>query len=86
MFGWLGDDTLGRERKMSLENADVSTQNITVKAGVHSGIAQIMVLSATRRGTQTSMPFADDVDKFLSTIGETCDAYRGKYVIDRREC
>jgi ribokinase len=43
MFGCLGDDTLGRERKISLENAGVSTQNITVKAGVHSGIAQIMV-------------------------------------------
>jgi ribokinase len=43
MFGCLGDDTLGRERMMSLENAGVSTQNITVKAGIHSGIAQIVV-------------------------------------------
>ncbi|MFC1937915.1 ribokinase [Chloroflexota bacterium] len=43
MFGCLGDDTLGRERMVSLENAGVSTQNITVKAGVHSGIAQIIV-------------------------------------------
>jgi len=43
MFGCLGDDTLGRERKMSLENAGVSTQNITMKAGIHSGIALILV-------------------------------------------
>ena len=43
MFGCLGDDSLGRERMMSLKNAGVSTRNITVKAGVHSGIAQIIV-------------------------------------------
>jgi ribokinase len=43
MFGCLGDDALGRERMISLANAGVSTQNIIVKAGVHSGIAQIMV-------------------------------------------
>jgi len=43
MFGCLGDDSLGRERMMSLENAGVSTRNIIVKAGVHSGIAQIIV-------------------------------------------
>jgi len=43
MFGCLGDDTLGKERMKSLENAGVSTHNITVKTGVHSGIAQIMV-------------------------------------------
>jgi len=43
MFGCLGDDTLARERMMDLRNAGVSTQNITMKAGIHSGIAQIMV-------------------------------------------
>jgi len=43
MYGCVGDDTIGIERMKSLENTDVSTQNITVKAGVHSGIAQIMV-------------------------------------------
>ncbi len=43
MFGCLGDDSLGRERMMSLEKAGVSTRNITVKAGEHSGIAQIIV-------------------------------------------
>ena len=43
MFGCLGDDLLGRERMISLENAGVSTENITIKAGIHSGIAQIIV-------------------------------------------
>jgi len=43
MFGCLGDDSLGKERMMSLENAGISTQNITMKAGIHSGIAQIIV-------------------------------------------
>ena len=43
MFGCLGDDSSGRERMKSLEDAGVSTRNITVKAGVNSGIAQIMV-------------------------------------------
>ncbi len=35
MFGCLGDDLLGRERMVSLENAGVSTENITIKAGIH---------------------------------------------------
>ena len=43
MFGCIGDDSLGRKRMTNLENAGVSTRNITVKAGVHSGIAQIIV-------------------------------------------
>ncbi len=43
MFGCLGDDSLGRERLMNLKNAGVSTRNITIKAEVHSGIAQIIV-------------------------------------------
>ncbi len=43
MFGCLGDDSLGRERMVNLEDAGVSTRNIIVKAGVHSGIAQIFV-------------------------------------------
>jgi len=43
MFGCIGDDSPGREQMLSLENASVSTRNITVKAGVHSGIAQIIV-------------------------------------------
>jgi ribokinase len=43
MFGSVGDDSLGRERILSLENAGVVIRNITVKAGVHSGIAQIIV-------------------------------------------
>ena len=43
MFGCLGDDSFGRERMKNLENTGVSTRNITVKAGVHSGIAQIIV-------------------------------------------
>lgn len=43
MFGCVGDDSLGKERMKSLENTGVSTRNIIVKAGVHSGIAQIIV-------------------------------------------
>ena len=43
MFGCLGDDSFGKERMMSLECAGVSTRNIMVKAGIHSGIAQIIV-------------------------------------------
>ena len=43
MFGCTGDDSPGRERLTDLENAGVSTHNITVKAGIHSGIAQIIV-------------------------------------------
>ena len=43
MFACLGDDSLGKERIVSLENAGVSTRNITIKAGEHSGIAQIIV-------------------------------------------
>jgi len=43
MFGCIGDDSLGKERMISLENAGVSTQNITIKAGIHTGIAQIIV-------------------------------------------
>lgn len=47
MFGCLGDDSPGRERIKTLEDAGVSTQHIIVKAGAHSGIAQIIV---DRRG------------------------------------
>ncbi len=43
MFGCLGDDAIGKERKRYLKDAGVSTHNIVVKAGVNSGIAQIMV-------------------------------------------
>ena len=43
MFGCVGDDSLGKEQIKSLESAGVSIQNIIVKTGVHSGIAQIMV-------------------------------------------
>jgi len=43
MFGCLGDDSRGAERIQSLEHAGISTHNIIVKAGVHSGIAQIIV-------------------------------------------
>ena len=43
MFGSVGDDSLGRERILSLEKAGVVIRNIIVKAGVHSGIAQIIV-------------------------------------------
>ena len=43
MFGCVGDDSLGKEQMMSLQNADISTRNIIVKAGIHSGIAQIIV-------------------------------------------
>jgi len=43
MFGCIGDDSSGRERMISLESAGVSTGNIMVKAGTHSGIAQIIV-------------------------------------------
>lgn len=43
MFGCIGDDSLGKERMKSLKDAGISIQNITVKKGVHSGIAQIMV-------------------------------------------
>ena len=43
MFGCVGDDAPGRDRMTSLEEAGVSTRNVTVKKGVHSGIAQIIV-------------------------------------------
>jgi ribokinase len=43
MFGCLGDDSLGRERMASLEDAGISTRNITMRAGIPSGIAQIIV-------------------------------------------
>jgi len=43
MLGCIGDDSSGRERVISLESAGVSTGNIMVKAGTHSGIAQIIV-------------------------------------------
>lgn len=43
MYGCLGDDSFGRDCITGLENAGVSTRNIIVKAGVASGIAQIMV-------------------------------------------
>ncbi len=43
MFGCVGDDAPGRDRMTSLEEAGVSTRNVTVKNGIHSGIAQIIV-------------------------------------------
>jgi len=43
MYGCVGDDALGRDRLTSLEEAGISTRNITVKKGIHSGIAQIIV-------------------------------------------
>jgi ribokinase len=42
-FGCVGDDALGQERLRSLEEAGVSARHVTVKPGVHSGIALIMV-------------------------------------------
>lgn len=47
MYGCVGDDAPGRDRLASLEEAGVSTRNVTVKKGTHSGIAQIIV---DRRG------------------------------------
>ncbi len=43
MFGCIGDDGLGRECLLSLEEAKVDTKGIFIKQGVHSGIAQIIV-------------------------------------------
>ena len=43
MFGCIGDDSFGDERVESLRAAGVSTENIIVKKGEHSGIAQIIV-------------------------------------------
>jgi ribokinase len=43
MYGCVGDDALGRDRLTSLEETGVSTRNVTVKKGIHSGIAQIIV-------------------------------------------
>ena len=43
MFGCVGDDAPGRDRLTSLEEAGVSTRNVIVKKGFHSGIAQIIV-------------------------------------------
>jgi len=43
IFGCLGDDSIGRERMTNLKDAGISTQHITVKRGIHSGVAQIMV-------------------------------------------
>ena len=42
-FSCLGDDSFGRERLSSLSAAGVSTKNIVVIKGAHSGIAQIIV-------------------------------------------
>ena len=66
MFGCVGDDPSGRERLTSLEEAGVSTEGITIKAGIHSGIAQIIVdergenLIAVASGAN-SLFSADDV-------------------------
>ncbi len=76
MFGCLGDDSLGKERMMSLENAGVSIQNITVKAGVHSGIAQIIVdkrgenVIAVAPGANSLFSF-DDITFSENPQGET---------------
>lgn len=43
IYGCLGDDYHGKERLIDLKNAGISTRNIMVKAGSHSGIAQILV-------------------------------------------
>ena len=43
IFGCIGDDPLGREQMINLENAGIDTRNVTIKAGIHSGIAQIIV-------------------------------------------
>ncbi|MBL7165358.1 MAG: ribokinase [Dehalococcoidales bacterium] len=43
MYGCVGDDAPGRDRLTSLEEAGVSARNVTVKKGIHSGIAQIIV-------------------------------------------
>ncbi len=43
IFGCIGDDPLGREQMINLENAGIDTRNVTIKAGIHSGIAQIVV-------------------------------------------
>ena len=43
MYGCLGNDSFGRERIADLESDGISTYNIILKAGVPSGIAQIVV-------------------------------------------
>ncbi len=76
MFGCLGDDSLGKERMMSLEHAGVSTRNIMVKAGIHSGIAQIIVdksgenVIAVAPGANSLFSF-DDVTFLEYSKGET---------------
>jgi ribokinase len=47
LFGCIGDDPLGQERLASLQGAGVSTRGVRVRAGIHTGIAQIIV---DRRG------------------------------------
>ena len=43
MFGCIGDDALGQERLANLQAAGVCTDGVVVRAGVHTGIAQIIV-------------------------------------------
>jgi len=72
MFGCLGNDSLGRERMMSLKNAGVSTRSITVKAGVHSGIAQIIVDKKGVGGFEPPTPWSytpsNILEAFLSGL------------------
>jgi len=43
LYGCLGTDSLAKDRIASLKEAGVSTTNIVIKNGTHSGIAQILV-------------------------------------------
>ena len=46
LYGCIGDDAPGEERRRGLAEAGVGTDNIVVRSDVHSGIAQIIVDAA----------------------------------------
>jgi ribokinase len=77
LFGCLGDDPFGRERLASLGRAGISTRGVRILAGVHSGIAQIMVDAAGENtiavapGANTGFS-ADGIEIPPARPGERC--------------
>jgi ribokinase len=78
-FGCLGDDEFGRERLASLAAEKVSTRGVVVKAGLASGIAQIVVdrngenMIAVAPGANHSLD-ASDVRLIPCPPGQRCVA------------
>ncbi len=77
LFGCLGDDPFGTERLASLARAGISTRGVRVLAGVHSGVAQILV-DASGENTIAVAPganmrfSADGIEIPRARAGETC--------------